>query len=156
MIVYAPAFEVCRRADGSVEMLDGLPAIRTRGELRYLHTDGFEVVVPATEEKPRPNETATDYVLRNAAEKAADVAGRARSQGVPCTTDTAYSLTPAEAIVDAARAHQCDLIVMGSHGQRGLSDRLAGSVTQHVLRYSAVPVMVLRPPLEDAVDNARF
>ncbi|MEX5744608.1 universal stress protein [Massilia sp. X63] len=86
----------------------------------------------------------------------ADVAGRARSQGVPCTTDTAYSLTPAEAIVDAARAHQCDLIVMGSHGQRGLSDRLAGSVTQHVLRYSAVPVMVLRPPLEDAVDNARF
>lgn len=46
MIVYAPGFEVCRRADGSVEMLDGLPAIRTRGELRYLHTDGFEVVVP--------------------------------------------------------------------------------------------------------------
>lgn len=79
----------------------------------------------------------------------ADVAARAQSQGVPCQTDTAYSLSPAEAIIDAANAHQCDLIVMGSHGLRGLTGKLTGSVTQHVLGYSAIPVMVLRPSRED-------
>lgn len=46
MIPHKPTFEVCRNADGTVEMLDGLPAIRLRGELRYLHTDGSEIVIP--------------------------------------------------------------------------------------------------------------
>ncbi len=56
----------------------------------------------------------------------------------------------AEVIGDAAREHGCDLIVMGSHGRRGLSRLLAGSVTQAVLAYIPVPVMVLRPPLQEA------
>ena len=64
---------------------------RRRG---FLHQLGycFEVVVPATEEKPRPNETATDYVLRNAAEKAADVAGRAPADAVVIAADTVVVL----------------------------------------------------------------
>lgn len=90
-----------------------------------------------------------DALLAQADGYVADVARRAQASGVVCMTDTTYSLSPADAIIDTARAHQCDLIVMGSHGLRGLSGKLTGSVTQHVLAYSTIPVMVLRPPRED-------
>ena len=64
---------------------------RRRG---FLHQLGyaFEVVTPATEEKPRPNETATDYVLRNAVEKAQDVAGRVVPEALVIAADTVVVL----------------------------------------------------------------
>eukprot|EP01114_Cavostelium_apophysatum_P022677 TRINITY_DN8286_c5_g1_i1.p3 TRINITY_DN8286_c5_g1~~TRINITY_DN8286_c5_g1_i1.p3 ORF type:complete len:136 (-),score=29.54 TRINITY_DN8286_c5_g1_i1:26-433(-) len=46
---------------------------------------------------------------------------RAARVGVPCTALTCSALDAAEAIVDTARGQHCDLIVMGSHGRRGLS-----------------------------------
>jgi septum formation protein len=64
---------------------------RRRG---FLHQLGypFEVVTPATEEKVRPGEDATDYVLRNALEKAADVAGRVAAGSVVVAADTVVVL----------------------------------------------------------------
>ncbi len=50
----------------------------------------------------------------------------------------------AEAIIATAKKQRCDLIVMSSHGRRGLKRVLLGSETQHVLTHSAVPVLVLR------------
>lgn len=50
----------------------------------------------------------------------------------------------AESIVEAAKKHDCDLIVMASHGRKGLQRLLLGSETQHVLTHSPVPVLVLR------------
>lgn len=97
-----------------------------------------------------------EALLAEAEEQVAEVARRAQSQGTHCTTLTTYSLSPAEAIIDTASAHGCDLIVMGSHGLRGLSGKPTGSVAQHVLKYSALPVMVLRPPREDAAVAASF
>jgi nucleotide-binding universal stress UspA family protein len=55
-----------------------------------------------------------------------------------------------EGIIKAAADHGCDLVFMASHGRHGLSKLLAGSVTQDVLAYSSIPVMVLRPPRPDA------
>jgi nucleotide-binding universal stress UspA family protein len=46
--------------------------------------------------------------------------------------------------VDKARAEQCDLIVMASHGRRGLEGFLLGSETQKVLTHSTIPVLVYR------------
>jgi nucleotide-binding universal stress UspA family protein len=40
--------------------------------------------------------------------------------------------------------HKCDLVVMASHGHRGIKRLLLGSETQHVLTHSDVPVLVLR------------
>ncbi|WP_020653168.1 universal stress protein [Massilia niastensis] len=94
-----------------------------------------------TEQGPR-----VDLLLQQADELVARIAERAQAAGVNCATVTEYSLSPAEAIVDVARNHRCDLIFMGSHGRRGLTRLIAGSVTQNVLAYSAIPVMVLRPP----------
>lgn len=50
----------------------------------------------------------------------------------------------AEAIIAAAKRHKCDLIVMASHGRRGLKRLLLGSETQQVLTHSHIPVLVLR------------
>ncbi len=50
----------------------------------------------------------------------------------------------AETIISAARKHKCDLIVMASHGRKGIKRILLGSETQHVLTHSTVPVLVLR------------
>ncbi|RZL91534.1 MAG: universal stress protein [Variovorax sp.] len=49
-----------------------------------------------------------------------------------------------EAIIEAARTHRCDLIVMASHGRRGIKRLLMGSETLHVLTHSHTPVLVLR------------
>ncbi|MFY8105067.1 MAG: universal stress protein [Ramlibacter sp.] len=68
-------------------------------------------------------------------------AGRA---GVPAQGVLSHSDQVAEAVIAAARKHKCDLIVMASHGRRGLSRVLLGSETQHVLTHSAIPVLVLR------------
>ena len=51
---------------------------------------------------------------------------------------------PWNAIIKTARARKCDLIVMASHGRRGLSGLLLGSETTKVLTHSKVPVLVVR------------
>lgn len=77
----------------------------------------------------------------------------AEGAGVPY--DTVYQTDDhhAEAIVDAAAQHGCDLIVMASHGPRGLSGWLQGSHTERVLRQSSVPVLVTRVTANEPVQS---
>ncbi|MFL6675842.1 MAG: universal stress protein [Massilia sp.] len=82
------------------------------------------------------------------------VAEAAKAAGVACSTATEYSATPAEEIIKAANENSCDLIFMASHGRHGISRLLAGSVTQTVLAYSSIPVLVLRPPATDEMRMA--
>lgn len=93
-------------------------------------------------------ETAADsrVQLETAQQNVDQVAEAAAKAGVPCTTAVALSFTPHEEIIKAARDHQCDLIFMASHGRRGVSRLLLGSVAQNVLAESDIPVLVLRPP----------
>ena len=79
-----------------------------------------------------------------AEETLAAVATRAKSSGVKVKTVTVSSDLVAESIVAAAKKHKCDLIVMASHGRKGIKRLLLGSETQHVLTHSTVPVLVLR------------
>ena len=77
-------------------------------------------------------------------QKRVDAVGKmARAAGVSCTSvvtmDTAF-----EGIVATAKKQKCDVIVMASHGRRGLSRLIMGSVTQKVLTYSRIPVVVYR------------
>lgn len=74
----------------------------------------------------------------------ASIVKAARDAGVPCTTELLRSDQPHEAILEAARRHGCDLIVMASHGRRGVKGLLLGSETQKVLVHSAIPVLVYR------------
>ena len=70
--------------------------------------------------------------------KAADEAG------VPCEAEVVLSDHPYEAIIRTSDSRGCDLIMMASHGRRGVQAVLLGSETQKVLTHSKVPVLVYR------------
>ncbi len=53
---------------------------------------------------------------------------------------------PREAVLDAAKRELADLIMMGTHGRRGIRRALIGSVAEAVVRASPVPVVTLRAP----------
>ena len=67
-----------------------------------------------------------------------------KAQGVTVKTSVAKSDLIAESIIAAAEKQKADLIVMASHGRKGIKRLLLGSETQHVLTHSQVPVLVLR------------
>jgi nucleotide-binding universal stress UspA family protein len=70
-----------------------------------------------------------------------DLAGRL---GVACDTAHVSDDFPAEAIIEHAKAKSCDLIVMASHGRRGLATILLGSQATRVLAYSPLAVLICK------------
>ncbi|MDB5808221.1 MAG: universal stress protein [Betaproteobacteria bacterium] len=64
--------------------------------------------------------------------------------GVPCETVCETSDHPYDAILKTAQTRGCDLILLHSHGRKGLAAVLLGSETRKVLTYSQIPVMVVR------------
>jgi nucleotide-binding universal stress UspA family protein len=74
----------------------------------------------------------------------AQVTKPARAAGLEVDGIAVGSDYPHEAIIRTARRQKCDLIVMASHGRRGVPGLLLGSVTQKVLTHSKIPVLVVR------------
>jgi len=75
----------------------------------------------------------------------ADEVGKAAEKaGVKARATTVRSDLVADALLAAARKNKCDLIVMASHGRKGIKRLLLGSETQHVLTHGTIPVLVLR------------
>ena len=68
----------------------------------------------------------------------------AAAAGVPCETVCETSDHPYDAILKTAEAKRCDLIVMTSHGRKGLAAVLLGSETRKVLTHAKVPILVVR------------
>ncbi|MBE9153694.1 universal stress protein [Cyanobium sp. LEGE 06113] len=71
-------------------------------------------------------------------------AATAEQAGVSAEVVKRISAQPSMAILEEARSQACDLIVMASHGRRGLQGLLLGSETQRVLTQSSCPVLVVR------------
>ena len=90
-----------------------------------------------------PIEEYEKAAAENAARILAGASAAAKDTGVACET-VHVSDFPAEGIVATAKAKGCDLIVMASHGRRGLSKLLLGSQAMRVLTLSPVPVLVCR------------
>jgi nucleotide-binding universal stress UspA family protein len=72
------------------------------------------------------------------------VSAAAKLAGVDCDVLHVEHEHIYQAIIDAAEARRCDLIVMASHGRRGVSAVVLGSETVKVLTHSKIPVMVYR------------
>ena len=72
------------------------------------------------------------------------VRSAAEKLGVSCDTKHLSDQYPAEGIIAYAKDENCDLIVMASHGRRGLSRLLLGSQAIEVLTHSSVPVLICR------------
>ncbi len=74
----------------------------------------------------------------------ADIKSQAEALGIKTKAVTHTSDLVAETIISIAKKNKCDLIVMASHGRRGLKRVLMGSETMHVLTHSHIPVLILR------------
>jgi len=72
------------------------------------------------------------------------VAKAAAAAGVRCKCTCVEGAFPYLEIINAARRHSCDLIVMASHSRRGISRLLLGSQTSKVLALADIPVLVCR------------
>jgi nucleotide-binding universal stress UspA family protein len=97
-----------------------------------------------SEMQPVPPQEFYDAQERIAASRVKAVVDAAAAQGLSCTGHTIEALHPWEAITDYAKQQGCDLIVMASHGRRGVSALLLGSETQKVLTHSAVPILIIK------------
>ena len=74
----------------------------------------------------------------------ATIAEMAKNAETTCATAHVKDQYPAEGIVSACKDLGCDLIVMGSHGRRGLAKLFLGSEASRVLAMSTVPVLICR------------
>jgi nucleotide-binding universal stress UspA family protein len=97
-----------------------------------------------SEMQPVPPQEFLDAQERVAGARVKLVADAATAAGVPFQCHSVEGLHPWEAILDHGKAQGCDLIVMASHGRRGMSALLLGSETQKVLTHSTIPVLVVR------------
>jgi len=73
-----------------------------------------------------------------------EIAVAAKARGVPFTALVTKANVASRGIIDAAERRKCDVIFMASHGHRGLTGLLLGSVTHEVLTHSEIPVLVFR------------
>ena len=94
-----------------------------------------------------PSQSAKGYereVRKSADNALAKVKAVADKSQVKCDVVAVNGSNPWAQIIDTGKKEKCDLIVMASHGRRGLEALLLGSETQKVLTHSKVPVLVCR------------
>ena len=85
-----------------------------------------------------------EQAVKEAKKALAAIEIEAETAGVPCSTLSTTNEHPWRGIVRAAQARKCDVIIMASHGRRGLAGLLLGSETNKVLTHSKIPVLVCR------------
>lgn len=86
-------------------------------------------------------EAAAEAAARKILDEASE---RADAEGVKSVIRHVRDRKPAAGIMEVAESEGCDLIVMASHGRRGIEKMLIGSQTSEVLTFSKCPVLVLR------------
>lgn len=85
-----------------------------------------------------------ELAAKEAKKALAEVEIEAQGAGVSCSTLSTTNEHPWRGIIRAAESKKCDVIVMASHGRRGLAGLLLGSETNKVLTHSKIPVLVCR------------
>ncbi|MBB2484425.1 universal stress protein [Mitsuaria sp. WAJ17] len=97
-----------------------------------------------SEMQPTPPQEFFDAQERIAQVRLKAVLAAAEKAGVPAEAHSIEALHPWEAIIEHAKRMEADLVVMASHGRRGVQALLLGSETQKVLTHSTIPVLVVR------------
>ncbi|MFM7454641.1 MAG: universal stress protein [Cyanobium sp.] len=115
--------------------------------LRLLHVQvSFPISLVGVGELVEPS--TVDALMAATQQRAETILGEAMARAAAAGVEAEQSLLvnpqPHQAILEEARTHGCDLIVMASHGRRGLEGLLIGSETQRVLTQSSCPVLVVR------------
>src|SRR6185295_11278986 len=100
------------------------------------------ITTPITSDLVHEVEASRDEEHKKAARKIhADITASAIAGKVDCNSLVVIGASPYEQIVENAQARGCDLIVMASHGRKGLDALLVGSETVNVLTHSKIPVL---------------
>jgi nucleotide-binding universal stress UspA family protein len=97
-----------------------------------------------SEIQPVPPQEFFDAQEALARKRVDQVVTACRAAGLSCSADTVEAGQPYEAIIEHASKQGCDLIVMASHGRRGMRALLLGSETQKVLTHTGIAVLVVR------------
>jgi nucleotide-binding universal stress UspA family protein len=108
-----------------------------------LHVIPLGTYVSAASSAPLPAEAIdalADSARKNIAEQGQKLS---KSHGVPVEVLVVDGPPPAT-IADLAKAQAADLIVMGTQGRTGLKHVLLGSIAEHVVRHSTIPVLTFR------------
>jgi nucleotide-binding universal stress UspA family protein len=116
-----------------------ITTVHVSHEYRAMMDEGFAVPVYATFRKhfDEVNAKRSNALL-------ASIKSTARAAGVECDGVAVVNNLPYEAIIKQAKKSKCDLIMMASHGRKGLQSILLGSETAKVLTHSTIPVLVVR------------
>jgi nucleotide-binding universal stress UspA family protein len=94
---------------------------------------------------PHPSLTVLQKESLEAARKAMDSVCEERLQGCPNFQRKVVSGDPVSEIVKEIEAEGINMVVMATHGRRGLEERIFGSVAENVVKKSPVPVLVINP-----------
>ena len=106
--------------------------------------DALSMAALAERNIPNPVADYDENVAASANRILWGVTETAKKMEVSCTTAHVRDRYPTDGIIEAAKERGCDLIVMASHGRRGISRMLLGSQTTKVVTLSPVPVLVCR------------
>lgn len=130
---------VQRGIEFAKEIKARVTALHVIPEFRMMADESF--VLPTSVDLKR----RYDKEARARAEKMfARIGKRAQAAGLKYESVAVMGDAPYEAIIAVAKKRRCDLILMASHGRRGLSGLLLGSETAKVLTHSKIPVLVVR------------
>ena len=131
-------------SDCSIDVLEyaALVTQRCKAAMTILHvmepvSYGLDFTLPHVAKREQDRAIITD--------KLSSLTSALTSAGLTCDFHISGGL-PADSILETSRAQRSDLIVMGTHGRRGLSHALFGSVAETVLRKSSCPVLTVRSP----------
>jgi nucleotide-binding universal stress UspA family protein len=129
----AKGFGLAKSLGARITLLSVVP------EFRMIADESFAVPMSAQLKSRYEKEAAARAtgMLRKLQEKAAKA-------GLKADVVVLVGDLPYRRIIDAAKKHKCDAVVMASHGRRGLTGLLLGSETVKVLTHSKVPVLVVR------------
>ena len=141
ILIATDGSEFARRAiDQGLELAKALNAHVTAVKV----TEPWVEVLSGEAVLVHPEEEYQAEMTTRAAHALGVVAERAATLGVHCDTIHVRDQNPAEGILAAAKDRGCDLIVMASHGRRGLQRLMFGSQTHRVLTNTTLPVLVCR------------
>ena len=107
-------------------------------------TEPWTAVVAGEAALAFPVDEYNKSAAMNAAHILTAVTERAKQLDLSCATTHVKDEFPAQGIIAACKTHGCELIVMASHGRRGLAKLFLGSQASRVLTLSPVPVLVCR------------
>jgi nucleotide-binding universal stress UspA family protein len=139
---FSPLSEAAAARAAMLASVDGASVHVVHAVGMPLFVNPYEYAVPA----------ALWEDLRKAAQERLELTRKAlEAKGVANVTALALdSIDPVAAIAHAMRTYQGDLVVMGTHGRRGLQHAFLGSVTEHALRTLDVPILAVKEDAEAA------